>query len=908
MSLKYSPGIAAALSIAKTTSAWCQALVNTLGTNLTFVCKRDDRTNVDAWASGTSFFSSNIVGNPKIQGTSVVDFGVLRSATIKTAANLATGTSVARIVGSNGEWIEGRFGLLTSDAEFRVKSNPTASSGLSLSNVSISAPRGMPSGIGPAIPDETDETTVAIVIEDMSVPAFPFVAATIELDYKREPLIFQDLEYATQIGDIQITQTHNTAIFSQMEWGTTRYDLNAVHNAEANVPVEQLLVYCKPHGYWTTYPFMDTQRQKRDLTFPTPFRVKLLRKKDRSVKKIIEMRDGLPINSPELSHNGWAGTGKPLRPHWNCAMMLQYQSHMTKPSANFAKYFNGMEPESVRHSQAKMGASTNAAIPLYSGSTQVNSALQYNALPQWPVRECKIWNDPELTSVDDMSDGYLFNPYTYNYGNQACISGWDEEPASISGHDWQPFLGGLRHDRSIVFHALAMYATEPEGVRIKGKVPWRTMVDRYAKAMFYHSHHFVRDVKNCTGIPKELVLSGRYANIATRYSGRLESVPGGTTRAFDSASGVESGVMRDGHFLWNGFMPDDLHASNCPGLIALLFNSPMHHMAQMYRYATLVMSWPDLGMRPDKNPREYWMQRNHAWRLLHYAVMWKLGTKHFTGFSREEIEKNLQIEIELYHDNIMVPTKDVTNTDPWFTSLRELGIGVDYVEGWRNKLDGNGNPIQNGVDGDGNPTYETEDTKNWTMFHDTKAFYMTQVLVLMRQFGLWKVMREKSEKCRLGLDFLIECFDKFGIEAFYETNGRAAAYNGDLSKAVLRSSPTMPRTAKTWTEWGTDIWPRNGVEDLVTRADGTISSEVSWNQNGTMHLRSQYILMRPIFFPEYAHPKLADCVTMVKAQYKKHDDWVNSFPANTFERSGRDWSGRWAPHGILKAPPVLEPI
>lgn len=912
--IKYSPALTTALNAATNKRAWCAKLIEMLGSSLTFTCKRDPGSKAaDPWSTGTTFYKASLVGAASVRGDSVVNFGLSKNVTTKLAADLGTGKSVLRIEG-NGNWIEFSLGLITSSCDIRAKRSPTAKTGLSLNNISVAAKPSLPFGVGPSAPADTVNTTVTAVIEDMRIPAFPKVVGNLNLDLPRENLIFEDLEMATQFGDIRITQTKNTVIFGQFEFGVTRFDMNKILNAEADVPLEQGLIYCKPYGVWPTYPLMDTWIAERDLTYPQAFRVRLVRG-DGTTWKTLQMRDGLPINSPELGQS-WERE-KPLRPHWSCGMMLPWQSHLPKHSDLMAKYFNGMEASSIRPSQAKEGDSANASIPLAARSAQVNGQLQYFAAPQWPQRFDPVWGgSADVNAGDTFDDPWLYDVRTWHSdeGRRANITGWDYEPGSLSGHDHLAYKGGVRHDRAIVNTPLVMFASDYNSRRLKGNVPWRNVLNAYALAMFNTPHHWVTDIKTCHTLPKELVMSGKVGTYGNRYGGRLQDVTGGMSRVV-WAHGVADGgpwpdpPERGGHQIWGGFQQDHLHNSLAPGLMVIMLNSIMHLVCQTMRFTGGVMCQTGAGLPPSVSAREYFLEREGAFRWLQYTVQWKLGTKHsIAQYQKEDMEVMFQNDLESVYDNILVPTKLQNSQDEYFIGLRNFGIGAAFASSSWPVFEADGKTIK--LDAGGNKVYEP--VYSWTATHDSKVFYYAQLMVLMRQFGLWKVLKQRSAKCAAALDFLVECLDKYSIEAFYHSKGRSFLYDLNLSpwtrSSTLAPGQGIQPMATGWLDWSTRVYPAEGLESMFTAVDGSSVASPMGNQAATVHLMSQYILMRPIYFPEYAHPLLADATVMLKAQYKKFDDFIATFAANPRTQAGYDWKYRWPTHGILKAPSILEPI
>jgi hypothetical protein len=890
----YNSALDAQLDAATTKKQWCDIIIAALGATRTITCKRDAAANAaDVFATGTTFFSAQVTGAMNVVAGNLVTLGSTSAATTKLAADLATGKSVLRIEG-NGNWIQGDFGLLSSSADFRVKRSPTSKSGLAFRDISISAPRHLPSGTGappPVLDTSNPAAKVPVKLELYSWinPASPTLAGSINLNVAGDNIVFEDTEVATELGDVRVTQGDSTILYDGFECGVIMMSIRAELNSEANVPLNQVLVSFKPHGTWPTYPFADTLRPSRDRTVPRAYKA-VLKAADNSVIHIFQMRDGLPINDPSLSQRHAPGFGA-LRPWTNCANILVWQSHLPKPSTNLAKYFGGVQPESYRPSIAKEGTATNALIPQYDNS-QVNAVLHYYAMPEWPIpfdSNIGSGGTPALNDLNTFDDPFLYDVKNYHggEGNAANTAGWRYEPGSISGHDWYTGPGGPRSDRAPTPTPLIMFASDPESRRVKGNVLYRTLCDEWGKAYFNASCHYMQNVKTFEALPKSLVIPGKISQGYSGYYGsRDDYVAGGATRHLDTRAKTYGGpyppLSRDGKWFFNLWQLDDMHSYACPGQWVLAFNSPMHLIAAYHRF--VAHTCVQLGrISPTHDPRGSFLARESAWRWLHYTTMWKIATKHKFGIDRATLEEVMVIELEKMYDMVVKPCKIDNNQSLYFQGLRRFGM-----------------PAEERVYNDNGVI-----RKAIVPHTDTKAYYFTHVLVMMRQFGLFKVLRAKSSKCADTLAFIIESLDKFTIDMFHITEGRANNFM-KYSVQVGQNDPA-PTMATSWADWNTNIYPKVGQEDFVRKSDGTVSTNISDAQNATMSLRGQWVFARRDYFPEYAHPNLASVCTQVQGYYDAVTALVAS-KATPREKSGVDWGSMWPPLGFLKPPVTLEGI
>lgn len=138
MSLKTSSSFAAAL-----VGAAHQVACGTLGSaalgssGLRFRCKHDPAGGADPWASGTEFLNIGMAGPLFVDpDTGDMKLGAMSGATVRNAANLATGTAAWRIEG-NSHYIEGTLGLSGSGRHLIVSGSPTATTGFAIAGAII---------------------------------------------------------------------------------------------------------------------------------------------------------------------------------------------------------------------------------------------------------------------------------------------------------------------------------------------------------------------------------------------------------------------------------------------------------------------------------------------------------------------------------------------------------------------------------------------------------------------------------------------------------------------------------------------------------------------------------------------------------------------------------------------------
>lgn len=937
MTLKFNASLATALQATSSQVAW-GTLLKTQFTNRRLCCYRDPAQGAaNPAVTGTKFLDIGLTGEMTIVGDAVTNFGSFTDTSTRLAADLSTGTCVLRIE-SGTNWIEGTLGLsaaaqLASGVQqanvktydFTLSGSPTLSSGFQFSTTAkLKAPKNKVLG---TIPDPNPDPvpvpagTISIELEDWTGNT-PTIVATANLTRRLQDWVFEDAEMAAEIGPVAMYTVDETIKWTTPH-ATQRFELGALlmvasdYNTEdGDVQLEQILCSFKPLGRWATYPFMDTYERAHypylspepwpgtwgecdnaetaDLTYPPPFKINLKRNgviiHTHEIKAFNDEPSG-PINGPQWSQA--LTRDDPLIPHFNCAMMLPWQNVRTKRSANAGKYFPGVSNYGYSNNAAAFPASSNACIPFLGAYAQINGANNFYWMPAYPMRETILHDTYPGTSTPNPGkaadiaylDAYDDSPVPTSQPNRRTYdpqlfrtTGHKWQPASITGHDWRTGNGGVRFDRNVIPHVLAIWAGDPIWTRPLGNVPIRDMVEDWGLAYFNHSNHWIRDLLTFESLPKDATERGDMV-IAGGYYGSGPYGALGESRGPQytvDICGVGNGSHRlathsdqTGRMPYGGWQRDILHAYTNAGWHSLLLNSPMHALAAGHDYHTIWMT--ALGNSyPTTDPTgNFFMIREHAWRWLAYTMQWKLATQHSAGFSRQEVEARFQVELETMYDMVYKRTFIDNNPHPYFKGVRALGVGIK-VNQWGHLEAGGGN----------------------------MALYLGPVMMAMKQFGCLAAMRSKSAKCATVFDMVFDCLDKMTIDYCMDTDMRDAYYPLlclNVGELTLEKVPDSWAAQKTYLD--ANLPPTNPGDfvNFTQKVNGSYGE-----QEGAAHMYIQYMKMRKVYFPEYPHARLDAAIAKMEAYYTAHDTQRQTFTGH--------WDYMYPSYSEILAPSELGPI
>lgn len=925
MTLRVNPEFAAQLLAATTTNiAWSNAFKAGLGDIRRVICKRhaDATTPQDqVYATGTKFRDAALTGPITISGGIPTGYGATSNLTTSLAADLATGIAILRIEG-NGNWIEGTLGLVGSNCDFVVPSNPTATNSIAVSpNLRVLPPPFLPSGSGFAPPALDVDAPAYVMVDDWTDPN-NIVSTKIPFDRRIKNWTFEDAEYAANIGDVRVTQSTKSALLGDIEVGFTLLSMDPqVGTVGGKVKHQVLGGYTPTAANWPGYPrpagaaaggYRKGTRTMNGVsgipygisnTFPAPHKIRIFTADNRLLGTIAMDRDGLPINDPSLSEVATAT--KPLRLHMHCASMVFWESHPSKLNSFARKYFSGIAPEFMRPSQTKQQANANGAYPPYRWD-QVDSTGQWHVASKYSYPA----NATADAAFDATQDPYLYNTPTAGFQTLAFASWygvpqsdfgrakalpmmqqWGYEPGAWCMHDQYSGPGGYRVDRAIIPDPIAIHMTDPNWVHLHDGTPIATMVDHWNRAYFNFAIHHFLDVKTFASLPVQEVLDGKWANYDQFYGGGVAYTDIDHAVAKFVSVGYNEALPHWGGFTdanyrlpWNGFSIDFLHNYHSPGWAALLYNSPAHAVSQKFRYMEHIQC--QTLRTKASNAWKSFQVRDFAWYVFQEGMMWKLASDHPLGISRAQVERRIEDMLVGLYTNVTVPV--FVNNDQSVPSqvLRNFG--------WQAAWSG----AYGGVD-------------QWVINSVNLHYYMAHALVTWRQFGLLKIMMNRSDQCKQAILTIIKCLDKCSIDYYLDTDGYyyGTMYNEgpDIFIGGTRTSQTAAVVANGWADWkARGAYPvRAAQEDLVHDQNGNIRGlDIGeWS-------RLQWPFIRRDYFPDIPCDRdVVACCNKITAWMKVFADRVAALTASNASKRviAQAEPGVHAALGRLLPPTVLEP-
>jgi hypothetical protein len=920
------------LNSASTKLDWANTVKAALGPNRRLRCFRDPNSAaVNPASTGVEFLNIAVTGEIGTSSGNITNFGVTGAATVRQAADLSTGACVLVLEGG-GHSITYTLGLTGSGKEMTLPSSPTGlpTEGYAFSpTAGTKAPKMLASGTGPKAPPIRSTTPTIIELVDYINEDAPVVVgiATYQEANRQEDWVFQNAEMAAEIGDVAVYQLDDT-----IKWTTPiaarRFELGGLlliaanYNSQDGVTqLEQMMLSFKPYGRWTTYPAMDTfvksswdvngvctNPLEADRTVLPAFKINLYTvdgykngASDRTPVfthewKAFNDKPTVPINSSKLSEIQTAT--EPAMPRFNCAQILPWQNIRTRLSSKAGKYFAGVESYAYSHNVfgATGGGSANAYYPLsvYESSLgtagqQIDATAHWLTLPPYPLKDDRALDSTYLSAYESRPrDARLFTNRDHYPAYRSM--GFKYQAGGVGGHDWITGKGGQRFDRSPSPSVLAILASDQNWVRPEGNVPIRDLAEEWGLNYFNHSNHWIRNVKTFESMPKDDMLAGKWVFIGSYYGNdpALLTSPG-RSYCIDIV-GIKNGESRrktsndpEGFMYYSGWQRDSLHSYANAAWWAIMLNSPMHALIAKHDFDTQWMCSLG-GSRPNYNPLGFYTVREHAWRMLAYVMAWKVATEHPLGYSKEDIESRLQIELELLYDVVYKPAFIDNAQTVYSAAIRNLGCGA----------------IASGT------SYQSAG--------GSLGLYMVHTLVAMRQFGMFAAMRARSYKCRDALDMMIRNLDKFVIDYVMDTDMRDAYYP---AVAMGKNDISLYTAADVPADW---VAQSQMVDTYVPPLPPDTSANAAANANQTQqfkgffttyndraqehfgcpHLYMQYLKARRDYFPDYPAPRLAAAIEKLQGYY---DDYLVKRSAGM----AYTMSYLYASHGPLLPPSEVGP-
>jgi hypothetical protein len=489
-------------------------------------------------------------------------------------------------------------------------------------------------------------------------------------------------------------------------------------------------------------------------------------------------------------------TAPPLRPFFNCGMLLPWQNKRPKALATARQKIPQFALDTYRQSLVKASASTNPPVPMLGygayGRTQTNGGNQFHFMTQWPLPPrgygSSTWSssDPYMPNPTNLAAGRYTGGAAYR--DMMVVSGWDYEPGSISGHDWLCGPGGVRFDRWQIPTAPAYYLSDPTWVHPGNGAAIVDINTSFGMAYFNHSCHYLTNVKTF-----ETILNTKAEIYNRAYYGAYYGGPnffnGGGPATHVSLLVTQQGSSDTGKYtdttqlpaklydkngvagarrFWNGWGTDAAHIHQYPGMWSYGFGSPMHMVGSRQHFNAGSLS--QLG---SASPTSYWggaiyggyglnmitatsmlsyqnggaarFNRDTAYRWQRLVWMWLNSNSHSSqafGISRALVDEMWADEFAAAKSLCCDPIDAAVGTSPWARTFKNLGANVEV--------------------------YENGGNYYCAMNQTVLSFYMGQLFVVMKTSGVWDYLRANVANATAVLDWFFGLLCKQSIDFAYE--------------------------------------------------------------------------------------------------------------------------------------------
>lgn len=802
--------------------------------------------------NGTVFRDVGITGDFAVTSGNITYFGLTTGTTVSLAADLMTGSSTLRVEG-NGNWTQGTLGLTRAaqkeismacgmteeqaDAAFvaydyYLSANPTATSGIGFAaDCALRAPTTYRSGTGPEAPAPDANAIVALQLLVYNADETVEIDGGTMLINVREPDMVMDRPFMAQhFGDVRRMRVADGAglVFGEggnrFKFGVEMRTMHAGTNSEANVPLHEGEAICMPHGRWPNWPFRGGLNLAVDTMIPPAHKLRWLRA-DGSIAHVTEdystrVNDvpgtGWPVNSFRIQQDVSVA---PVRGFWTCAMMHPYQSHQPKMTPFAAHLITPMrDGDGLFHPKNVSERGANPyAWPLMGGGQSLNGMGALRVAPKWPGF---IGSGLDTAIIDTnysysnlMGDDNITQWLNYGHG-----------PGMPGHHTVYGGYGGPRAtDRGGVPNPIITWITFPDGIRAHGAVPNKEMARHWMLNYCNIGQHYFTNVERGTGIQKSKVLNGEICFLDTFYAGASETfrpdLDNNGVRLL--ASGRQSSVSpldQNLRRFSQDQMRDVLHSSSNAAPGGYVGGSTINLRGAAHSLIAHILCAFDLTQQ---FRRWEFLTRQHVWCEKNFVDLWIAANNLPDGFPSTEVEGMWQRHYERMYDAVMPGY--LTGTDVWAITLRNLGIGSEIVT----------NP-ETGI--------------NQINFNeDSKACYMGEPLMLMKQSGAWDAMYAKSPKCAAIMDLIKSSMVKLTTGPFVDANGVGIdKYYYDKLPTISNANMATPELMNAaLSNWG-QVYPPDGLMDWIRGTDGVIGSQNNGDGidgTNTMHYRAQTLFI-----------------------------------------------------------------
>lgn len=899
MSLTFDPNLTAILSGATSKIDFANKLNAAIGSPRVLRAFRDSSSNaINPFATGTEFMNAHMSGILTFTAGAITGFGSVDAFNSHTAADLGSGTSCLRIEG-NGHYIQGTLGL-DATRDFAFTDNPTATSGVGFSkSASLSAFALLASGTGPIAPADDVDKPVGFQVITYADPANPVTSATVFASVRDPDIVMDHPTLAANMGDIKVNRVPDNGGLvigtggDCFRFAMTVLGMNGSVNAEVpGKALWEVIINCVPHNRWVGYPFRANLNLATDTLAPQAFKVNVMRA-DGSILHVFEMfstRDvnntpgsGKPINNSTQTENKDVG---PVQPWFTCQMSLYYRSNLSVRNTKMSHFLPGVKPDALDGTNVTAFDAGPDQWPVITGNYLSNSLMNWRVAPKWS-RQLGAGFEPGAAVDPNLNYGQMSRD---SYVSQ--LIGTDYEPGSTGQHIWFMSPGGSRHDRGAWPHVAVAWASNPTAIRPHGNVTLEHLMEQWCYGYANEGMHYHTNLEQGITLSLENVNGTQpVCYNDTYYNGGNENyvpdTPNHAIRLLTAANAQHDGFLTDVHGrLFTGqYQRDTQHNYSNAASMSYLRNMAAGVIFGKHSFDSNMLC--NFTYTQLQFPFQDFLTRQHAWYQWQLVNMWMITSNDPRSISREQLESIWEAHLTQVHDTVY----------PYLTDSGTQGLCLQNLG-----------------------TFVTEQIISSNASHylipvtDSKAFYMGQVLLLMKQSGAWAAMRARSTKCAQILDLIVTCLAKQSIDYFVDCAGRGENYYPGYSfiptPHTTSESYVPPVNWGVWYPIGTQVLIDNRVsptalvalQDMITSTDGhTLDYYGNYGyveMHNTQHYRCQFVHIMNDYFPEFNYPRLAQAIGVVDGFYARV---AAGFAAGTIPQ----WHWRFAMMGIFNAPDNL---
>jgi hypothetical protein len=577
-------------------------------------------------------------------------------------------------------------------------------------------------------------------------------------------------------------------------------------------------------------------------------------------------------------------TSPPLRPFFNCAMLLPWQNKRPKKLATVQQKLPNIDYSTWRPTSVTPRTSSNMPLPMLEagspGRTQQNGYNQWRFMLRWPRTVYSILGPLDTNSwhhtVNTLKGPYngttfsgSYDPaiakYQDSYMFLSQATGWGYEPGSISGHTWFTGPGGVRFDRYQFSSVAAQYISSPSSVNLLDNTAIADVADDWGLAYFNHSCHYLTNVKTFEGISaskaelnSNTYINDYYGNYGTAYgAGRIDLVaiangdydlgllsnqaaaPRPASRFYDKYG--LTGAKR----FWNGWAIDGLHGHQQAGLWSYGFGSPMHMVSAKHLMVAHRLSMN--GGTSGASPSSFWNIGTGA-SPSSRSIISTATTLTTTTYVESDTPAKFSRELSYRWGSLLWmwlnSNASGTNAFGYSKALIEEMFLDDFNAAYTNIV----NPVNTNAATSpwckvfksfGCGANVTQVGGNYYLVVGLNAvhLYLGQLLIIMKMTGAWDSLRSMSSNSAAVLDFYLHAMFRRCIDIYAdnganfeipETSAGRAKYStgrfvNGLAALALPLGVDSFGVSDVPSEWTavSSTFPKEGSENFFRYPDGT---------------------------------------------------------------------------------------